>query len=451
MILRDLEHRRLGIWGAGKEGLSALNALRALFPGKALTVLNDAPLSERQEAALRQEGYAAAGNVTIRTGDSVRDAMSECDVIIKSPSVCPYRDDIKQAARAGTVFTSGVQLWFNEHCDEKTVAITGTKGKTTTTSLVAHMLNRHGIPAIAAGNLGSPLLDYMHVKNLPQVWVIELSSYQLTDADIFPSVAVLLNLYPEHINWHGSIDVYYRDKLNVFKHTRPGRAVINRDDANTRELCAGLDRPVYFNDRRAIHYRDGGIWCADSPLVGPASIPLRGAHNLSNICAALTAIKVLGFNPEAAASHIATFPGIPHRLQAIGEIAGVLCVDDSISTIPQSAVAALEVYRDRPVTLLMGGHDRGLDYAPLVAYLSAHPATVIAMPDNGKRIAETLRAANICTENIHEVAGLEDAVALARGITPPGGVILLSPAAPSYGHFTNYEERGDAFKAFCGL
>ena len=449
MNLRDLETAWVGVWGMAREGASALKILRRLYPSKPVVVLNDAPLTPEQDAIAKFHD-----NCRVVTGAGIQEALRQLDVVIRSAGVSVYREDIQNAIANGVVFTSGTQLWFEEPRNSPTIVVTGTKGKTTTTHLIRHLLAAHGLRVVMAGNLGSPLLDHIEVADEPDVWVIELSSHQLTDANIHPHIAVVLNLYPEHLDWHGGEENYFRDKLNALKNIRPGCAVLNWRDPNTRRLTAGIKEPAFFNHPQRIHSREGGIWDGEDFVLPRRELSLPGEHNASNFCAALTAVKILGIPPSAVASSVSSFRGIPHRLQALGEVGDILCVDDSISTIPESTIAALEVYKDRDVTLLVGGHDRGLDYAKLIDYLVSYGCTVITIPDSGARIAEGLRtalAANSGGTSVHQTDSLEQAVALARQVTPRGGVILLSPAAPSYGRFTNYEERGNCFRSLCGL
>ncbi len=438
MRLRELEGRRLALWGLGREGWSTFHALRRALPQEPLTVLDDADLDVDEH------------DVAVVTGrEAVAAALPTFDVVIKSPGVSLYRPEVGEAVRRGVAITSATRIWFAEHPDARTVCVTGTKGKSTTASLVAHLLGAAGLAAELRGNIGRPLLD--PADSPPDVWVIEISSYQAADLEADPSIAVLLNLYPEHLDWHGDVETYYRDKLNLFAHQRHGVAVVNRDFA-TRGRFA---RPVYFNDPKGFHFA-GGFVCQGTRRVLPVErIALPGTHNHANVCAALAAVHCVDaeIDPASLADAVAAFRGLPHRLMPLGERDGVLYVDDSISTTPQSAMAALEAFPDRPVTILLGGYERGLPYGELARYLVSRLVhAVVTLPPSGERIAESIRERRGASEApvLLEAGDLDEAVAAARRVTAPGGVILLSPAAPSYGSFRNFEERGEVFARIAG-
>lgn len=452
MRIQELRSKKIAVWGLGAEGWSTLKTLRKKFPAITITVINDAPLSKEMEMMLTQDPF-----LKLLTGENVSTSLIDFDVIIKSPGISAYRPEIKLAAAAGVQFTSATRLWFAEHPDDKTVCITGTKGKSTTSSLVTHLLRNAGIRVTLGGNIGTPMLDMLDVEPKPDVWVMELSSYQVSDLDTSPSIGVLLNLFPEHLDWHGNVENYYKDKLNLFSHqSENGISIINKLDKNTALVSHNFINPVYFNDDNGMHIADGYI-CDGKNLLFPAErVTIPGNHNLSNMCAALTVVKALGIEPESCVEALSTFRGLPHRLFPWGTINDVLYIDDSISTTPQSAVAALETYPGRPVTILLGGFDRGLNVDELARYVATKPVyAVITMPDNGPRIAETIRKALDDTAEskllLQEAEDLKGAVSIAKKITPAGGVILLSPGAPSYGRFKNFSERGNTFARIAGF
>jgi UDP-N-acetylmuramoylalanine--D-glutamate ligase len=452
MRIRELKDKKIGVWGLGAEGWSTLKTLRKKFPAITITVINDAPLSKEMEMMLTMDPF-----LKLLTGENVANSLIDFDVIIKSPGISAYRPEIKAAKAAGVEFTSATRLWFAEHPDDKTVCITGTKGKSTTSSLTTHLLRNSGIRVTLGGNIGTPMLDMLEVEPKPDVWVMELSSYQISDLDTSPSIGVLLNLFPEHLDWHGNVDNYYRDKLNLFRYqNEKSISIINKLDKNTALVAGNFNNPIYFNDENGMHAADGYICDGSKRLFPTDRVTIPGNHNLSNMCAALTVVKALEIDPETCVEALSTFRGLPHRLFPWGSIAEILYVDDSISTTPQSAIAAIETYPGRPVTILLGGFDRGLNVEELARYVAEKPVhAVITMPDNGPRIAESIRKA--LAENtgsklqLHQSEDLKDAVRIAREITPAGGVILLSPGAPSYGRFKNFAERGDAFARLAGF
>ncbi len=452
MRLSDLAGRRIAVWGAGSEGLSALAAIRRALPETPVTLLDEAELS-----ADARERLARVPAVTLIAGPEAAAALGGFEVVVKSPGVSLYRPEIEAARRRGTVFTSATQIWFDEGPPGEVVCVTGTKGKSTTAALAAHLLAAAGRRVELGGNLGRPLLDLLEVSPAPELWVVEVSSYQASDLVASPRLAVLLNLFPEHLDWHGDARRYYLDKLNLFRRLGSGRAIVNAADPVTREFLDRFDEPILFNDPRGLHAAGGWLRDGERRLVAFEALALRGRHNRENACAALAAVRALGIDPGSVAGALAGFEGLPHRLRVLGERDGVVWVDDSISTVPQSALAAIEAFSDRPLTILVGGHDRGLDYTPLVERLAAPPVhAAITMGASGPRIAAALRERLESSDRparprVREAADLAEAVAMARETTPAGGAVLLSPAAASYGSFRDFRERGRAFAAAAGF
>lgn len=448
LTLADLAGRRVAIWGAGREGRAALAAVRAAGAGS-IALLDDRPLGAAA-AELDLDG------VEIAVGGELAAALGRAEIVVKSPGVSLYRDEVQRALGAGVRFTSGTRLWLAENPRATSVAITGTKGKSTTAALLAHMLEAAGVRSELCGNIGRPLLALLELEPGPEVWVIELSSYQTADLDVWPAWGVLLNLHPEHLDWHaGSVDTYYADKLRLLTGLQRGRSVVAADEPRALAATAGRE-PLLFNHSGGLRVEESAIWDGEERLTDPRRPPLRGDHNLENACAALTVARALGVSLEACLGSLSSYRGLPHRLELLGERDGLLWVDDSISTIPQSALAALAAFRGRELTLLAGGFDRGVDYGPLATALAAGAAgAVVTLPPSGERLATAIRAAAAAAGSsgpaLHPAADLGEAVQTARAVTPPGGVVLLSPAAASYGAFADFRERGRAFAAAAGF
>ncbi|HAR95818.1 MAG TPA: UDP-N-acetylmuramoyl-L-alanine--D-glutamate ligase, partial [Deltaproteobacteria bacterium] len=293
MLIRDFSGKRTAIWGLGREGWSTLTALRTELPSLQLAVLNDTKPGEDDTDRLR--GF---GNIPLFTGEQVRERLLDFDVVIKSPGVSLYRREIGQAREKGVLFSSSTNIWFAERADQTTVCITGTKGKSTTSSLIAHILSNAGRHCVLAGNIGVPVVSMLHGS--ADVWVIEMSSYQAADFKGSPSISLLLDLFPEHLDWHGSVDQYYRDKLRVLAQTARGRCVINAADPVTQGFRPVLEGSVTFNDSEGLHVEDGWIVDGGERLLPRERIGLPGDHNLSNICAALTVVRLLGLPIEQA-------------------------------------------------------------------------------------------------------------------------------------------------------
>jgi UDP-N-acetylmuramoyl-L-alanine---L-glutamate ligase len=435
MRAADLGGARVGIWGLGREGRAAMRLLRAHHEKLPLVLLDD---TEDAEPPQEFDNFDCAFGRT-----AVACALAGIDVLVKSPGVSLYRREVAEARRLGVAITSLLNLWFAEEIGITTICVTGTKGKSTTASLVAHMLDRQRRRVGLVGNIGAPVTD---IDPTAEYAVIEVSSYQAADFDGMCDVGVVTSLFPEHLDWHRSLDAYYRDKLNLLRHSRC--AIANSEATSAVPLAR-----VLFNQAGALHARGLAVFDGQHLIGEVRNRYLARSHNLSNLCAALTVAKVLGFDLSASLAATADFRALPHRQQELGEIDGVVYVDDSISTAPESALAALAVYADRDITLLVGGYDRGIDYSKLVASLAGGAArAVVCLGASGKRIHAALGARPLHPKTIL-VPSMEAAVAEAKQITPPGGIVLLSPAAPSYGAYRDFAARGRDFadKAGFGL
>lgn len=446
MRLDRLLRRKVAIWGFGQEGQAAYHLIRSVAVDKELTLFVEADEAERWDFV--------DDNLAVVTHEPSAGELAQFQVVIKSPGISPYQDRIKWAHFRGARFISGATIWFAHHKTAKTLCVTGTKGKSTTCALIAHLMRRAGLRVGLVGNIGVPLLTVLDVENPPDWWVIELSSYQTENFAGNPAVAVVLNLYPEHLSWHGTVERYYADKLKLLTVGKPEVGIVNGASptlmAATGEL-AGLHQ---FGVASGWHARDGGIYFSDERLLDLTSVRLQGAHNAENICAALAAIDGCGLDAHALIKHVATFVPLPHRLQRLGARAGVEYYDDSIATTPHATIAALSSFSDKPCTVLVGGFDRGVPWEAFADHVTQSPPhAVITMGQNGGRITDVLRKALGKTPPfaLHPAADMADAVNMAQKITPQGGRILLSPGAPSFDAYVDYAERGRDFAGLAGF
>jgi len=439
--LRDLRGRRVAVWGTGREGVAAAEAIAPVGPAR-LIAIQDAPTF----LASSWDGHLA-DIAPLRVGEAAREALRETDVVVRSPAIAQVHPWLVEFRARGGVVTGGTALWMAAHAD-RTIGVTGSKGKSTTSSLVHHLLTAAGRPNTLGGNIGIAALS------LPESteYVLELSAYQCADLDDSPRVVALTSLHPEHLDWAGSERAYYDAKLNIALHG-PETVVVNGTDAHLMaELRARAgDLPLVAAGRPdGFHVADGWVTRAGERLFPRETLPLVGRHNESNLCVALAALEAAGVDCVAArdelAAALAGFEPLPHRLSPIPDPSGLTFVDDSISTIPQSTIHAIEAYADRPLTVIVGGQDRGVDYAPLRDFLaeSAVTATLIGVPDSGQRILDTVKdLPGITALTADDMLG---AIRLGREVTPAGGVVLLSPAAPSYDHYDNFEHRSRVFR-----
>ncbi|RPE81058.1 UDP-N-acetylmuramoyl-L-alanine--D-glutamate ligase [Vulcaniibacterium tengchongense] len=453
MRISQLDGRRVALWGWGREGRAAHRAIRARLPALPLTLFCSA-----EEAV----DAAALGDALLRV-ESAADAerLAAFEIVVKSPGISPYKPEAQAAAACGTRFVGGTALWFAEHAGRDgivagSLCVTGTKGKSTTTALLAHLLRAGGHRAALAGNIGLPLLELLDPQPAPECWAIELSSYQTGDvagSGARPQVAVALNLFPEHLDWHGSHERYVADKLRLLTEARPRLAVLNAADPVLAALALPDSEVRWFGREDGWHLRGDALHRGDAFVMDTGALPLPGRHNRGNLCAVLTALEAIGVDAAALAPHAASFRPLPHRLQTLGARAGLVYVNDSISTTPHASLAALDCFRGRRVALLLGGHDRGLPWDEFAAAMRTRaPEAVITLGQNGPRIHALLApVAAQAGFRLEAAADLADAVARARRALGDHGVVLLSPGAPSFGAYRDYVARGRHFAELAGF
>ena len=423
----------VGVWGLGVEGQASIRRLRAM--GRVPVLVDDAPAAP-----------ALDGLEVLPTDRGGLGALGRCDVVVKSPGISRYRPDVAQLEDAGVVVSGGLGLFMAEADPSRVACITGTKGKSTTTALAVHLLRGLGVDGRAGGNIGVPPWD-PEGGPAPEYWIIETSSFQVPDLMNGPSVVAVTSLSPDHLDWHGSVARYYADKLSLC--TKPGVTLALADGSDV-ELRAhvGLLGP---------HLRWVGGADVEREAHWSTALGLTGPHNARNAAMAGAVLQGLGVpgasDDERLAAIAPGFDGLPSRCHSLGTVGGAVeFVDDGLSTNVLPAQAALQAFAGRPVALLVGGHERGLDYEPLGRTIAARtdPTLVVTMPDNGPRIGAAIRAATGGRVDVRDAADLEAAVVTAFEWTPDGGVVLLSPAAPSFGRFGDYRERSAAFAAVAG-
>jgi len=440
----ELQAKRIAIWGYGREGKAALGALRQQSSTQRVTLFCTG--TELQEAQNLHDSF-----LSISTKEPDTEKLVQFDVIIKSPGISPYRPAIEQAIKAGVIFTSGTAIWLSEHPKEKCIFVTGTKGKSTTTSLIAHLLRKGGYKVALAGNIGLPLLEANPSNQAVDCWIIELSSFQTREMKNPFDVFLVNNLYPEHLDWHGTLERYYADKLSAGIFAR--HLVVNAMAPELLLRTAQYPARHLFNIAQGWHKRHDKIYRGTEFIFSVTDIPLAGLHNVQNVCGALCAIEVAGYDAYRLAENVKTFRPLPHRLQPLGIRGGIEYINDSISTTPYAAFAALATCNKKPTTLILGGYDRGLSWSFFPKKLAdIKPFAVITQGANGSSIAQMLRSeARKLDFILREAVDFSSAVAIAKELTPVGGIILLSPGAPSFDQFCDYTERGREFARLAGF
>ncbi|MGA2320498.1 MAG: UDP-N-acetylmuramoyl-L-alanine--D-glutamate ligase [Solirubrobacteraceae bacterium] len=440
MRFSELDGASVGVWGAGREIRSFAEQLRRRLPAARITVaaFDETPAAEVGATLM-------APGARIVTAAEAAGAFAGCDVLVRSPGVSIHRPELRAVRASGVPVTTATALWLAERGGRGVIAVTGTKGKSTTAALVYHLARAAGQTVALAGNIGVPALDLLD-HEAAQVSVLELSSYQIADMEVGAEVALFTNLFREHIDWHGSEQAYRAEKLRLLELPGVRVGVINARDERMMAARPGIEMS-YYGRPEGWDVTAEGIALDGELRLASAELPLPGVHNALNLCGALAALEAFGVALRALPEALHGFRPLAHRLETVGEREGVLWVDDSISTTPESAIAALASFPGREIVLIGGGQDRGQDYSELARALAASGATVIGVPSTGPRLIGAARAAGVPGARAMEAADMREAVTLARALARPGAAVLLSPAAPSYDNYRDFEERGERFRA----
>lgn len=399
MNIADLANKRILILGYGIEGKATEAWLRKHVPS---AVIGIADVSNNPDYLLEQANY---------------------DIAIKSPGI---------HKRSMTIpYTTATNIFF-ESVKGMTIGITGTKGKSTTTSLIYHILLQAGKKVHVAGNIGKPMLEQLEISNTEDdIFVVELSSYQLLDCQYSPNISVAVSLYPDHLDYHHSLSEYYEAKHSIMKY------------AGSDDLF--IYNPAFPEFQKWI----AGAQCRTRPYtdftVGPNQTLLIGEHNKDNIRAAVTVAQELEIDEQIVRNAIATFVPLRHRLECVGTFNGITFYDDAISTTPESTIKAIEAIPNIG-SIFLGGLDRGYDFTELIQVVKKYNIkTVVFFPDSGTKMFSLLSQSGIQDLKVLETRDMKEAVLFAYKHTPQNSVCLLSTASPSYSVWKNFEEKGDQF------
>jgi UDP-N-acetylmuramoyl-L-alanine---L-glutamate ligase len=453
----DLRGRTVGVWGLGVEGRATVRKLADL--GVTPVLVDDRP----------PEGGVAehADLPVLATAGGGAAALAGCDVVVKTPGISRYRPEVAAVEATGTAVVGGLGLWLAEADRSRVLCITGTKGKSTTSAIAGHLLDRLGHRVLVGGNLGLPPYDPEAPSDV-DYWVVEVSSYQATDVATSPPVVAVTSLHPDHLTWHrDDPDTYYADKLSLC--TQPGAAltIANGDSALLRERRARLgpqvewvtvEAPPTSADRGAAPV---ALSDSDSDGAGAggadwtAGLGLLGAHNRRNALIARACLVALGAggaaDDDAVARAAHGFEHLESRLRPVRTVDGVLFVDDSLSTNVLPTIAGVDAFPGRRVAVIVGGQDRGIDYRPLATALSSRRSgTLVAVTESevGPRILAAFEATPRAPEvEVAAYDGIDAATVAGFAWARPDGVVLLSPAAPSFDRYRDYRDRAAAFVA----
>lgn len=428
MKISDLENKNIGIWGLGVEGKAVLKVLNQTFPQKEIFIIDDKNYKNSQ--------------------DLIND-LKKLDIVIRSPGVSIYKPEIVEAKNSGVIFITEKTLFFNEiEGKTKTIAITGTKGKTTTSTFCAYLLKQMGYKVLLVGNMGVPAIELIReAKNVDFV-VAELSSYQCSDLKVNIDYGVVLNLFPEHIDWHKTHENYYKDKLNLLNNTK--NPIINSKDEKILSLLENKNKYIEFNTENSINYKDGYFFDKDKKLFSTKNMKLLGDHNYQNLCSILTILKLLNIDfLKIKQEYFDNFEPIEHRLEII-EKNNITFVNDSICTIPEATIACYKIFEQKNIYGILGGYDRQQDYSKLTDYIKNHKNIkfLALLGQTASRIAKNLQEINF--NNFKICDSLKDCfnILYQQAKSNNNSALILSPATPSYDMFKNFQERGNEFKKY---
>jgi UDP-N-acetylmuramoylalanine--D-glutamate ligase len=471
--LDDLANQRIAIVGLGREGVSTYTFLRNRFPHLPLVLADRTPPDQLSPSV--RELIQADPLISLRAGETYLEQISacpsECSVVFRSPGIPPHLPPFEQVREQGGVVLSNTRLFF-WLWPGRTVGITGTKGKSTTTALIHAILEHSGQQSRMVGNIGVPplaALEETETNLSPEtIAVAELSSYQLADMEQSPHIAVVLNIVPEHLSYHGSFEAYVAAKANIAHHQSEHDTIIYNADyplptqlaqmSRARHIGFGIGSDLRRHSETDYCYGVADEWIVwrgsrqrgDSlhPILPVYDVPLAGRFNLQNVLAAIAVVRELGVDEETIAAAVRTFSPLEHRLEYVGSVGEVAFYNDSLSTVPEAAIAAIESMAPASVVLIAGGYERGLDYHSLARTIRAGQVRALVLfPPSGERIWQAVEALGqgylppyVWAEH------MDEAVAQAWQAARPGDVVLLSPASASFLRFVDYRDRGHQFK-----
>lgn len=442
MLISELQNKNIVVWGLGQEGTAALEFLFKHGIGRKISVYNDS-------AVEKPEAFA---DIDFFSGSEFESLLPVTDVIIKSPGVSIYKDEVRRAKERGIAVTSSTDLFLNEmrqkHPECVTIGVTGSKGKSTTSSMLYHALKNMGKDVVLGGNIGAALISLIDEPH--DFVVMELSSYQCSDLSVSPQIVLFTNLFPEHIDWHRSHDAYYRDKVHLIAAQKPSDVCfVNEKCEKLKKYCAEYPREfLYYNRPEGFAELDNVLCDKRKPILRIEELQLQGYHNLDNIAGVLSVIRYLGLDTNEALEALRSFQPLPHRLQKVGKIGEVEFINDSISTAPETAMAAISSF-NRPMALILGGYDRNQDYNELAEKVNncKNVKAVATLFKTGPRVAETLRRHLTREISLIEetdfAKAVEDVYDRLRG--EKDALVLFSPAAPSYDAYKSFVVRGNHF------
>jgi UDP-N-acetylmuramoylalanine--D-glutamate ligase len=446
-IIEKLNRKNILLLGLGKEGISSYRFIRTHLPEVSITVANQSDIADK--SIFSNDSYTR-----LLIGEHYLDTVNDYDIVLKSPGIS-LKNIISRLDKSK--ISSQTDLFLQAFASQ-CIGVTGTKGKSTTTSLLCHVLQNTGKRAFIAGNIGIPFFDVIQNITPDTIIVMELSSHQLEFVQKSPHIAILLNLFEEHLDHYHSFSDYQQAKYNITHYQSPKDYFIyNTEDKLISNLLyrdktkAEIIGFSFVPSHTSQSYIREQYFCfvkhgkEEKVCKITDDFPLKGNHNLLNTSAVIAALNAMGeVNPYQIEHAIYSFKGLPHRMELIGNIKGITFYNDSISTVPQASIAAIQSLKNVN-TIILGGLDRGIDYQPLIDFLALSEVEhIIFTGDAGKRMLELSGSLKNKQLFFHDT--YPEIVSLAKECTKKGSICLLSPAAASYDSFRNFEHRGDTFR-----
>lgn len=438
-ILEKLKNKSIAILGFGKEGKSTYNLIRR-YSKEQLTILDKNDILKNNEYLKEDK------NLKIITGEKYLDNLEQYDLIIKAPGIALLDIDLTNIENK---LTSQLELIL-EINKKNIIGITGTKGKSTTTSLLYNIIKDQNENTFLLGNIGNPILDYIEKFNEESILVIEMSSHQLEFVHQSPHIGVILNLYQDHLDHTGTLEKYHNDKMHMFKYQ--DKLDIGIYDGQNEYLINLINKNNYesklynfkVNEKADIYVENNKIYYNDEMIYdGNQKRNLIGSHNLKNIMVTLLITKLLNLDIKKATKIINEFNPLEHRLERVGTYNNITYFNDTIATIPEATINGINGLGNVD-TLIFGGMDRNIDYSKFIEFLkNSNISNLIGLPETGHKILKELKNTN---KNIFIVDTIDEAVDIADIKTKPNHICLLSPAASSYNKFKNFEEKGNYYK-----
>lgn len=442
LFQEEIRDKKVAVVGVG---VSNIPLIRFLLKLKA----NVTAFDRREFQDLGPEVEEFEGKAEFSLGEDYLQGLTGFDIIFRTPGMRPDIPAFEKARAEGAYITSEMKE-FLRHCPGTTVGVTGSDGKSTTTTLIHGILTAQGLKARIGGNIGFPLFDEIQEIGDDEYIVVELSSFQLMDMDLSPDIALVTNLSPNHLDVHTDLDEYREAKKNIFRYQdESGLLILNQDNAITRSFipeARGRVKTFSSKVKADAWYADDVIYLKETPVVRLSEMKIRGIHNAENLCAALLATEGLA-DPETIRSYVLEFPGVKHRAQFIAEKRGVRWYNDSIASSPTRTLATIHSFVENKgrINIILGGRDKNLDYTEL-AEEGAWFRNIILLGESRDKIQKAfIQSGGEAAERIQIADSFEEAVELAARTSLPGDMVILSPACASFDMFVNFEKRGERF------